>query len=297
MPINHQEQDVLLLLTHWAESQPLVRAMLLTSTRAIPNSSSDIFSDYDVILVLRDIHPFFDSRVWMEAFGKVLALYRDPLEDIIAYAKGGYVVQFEDGLKIDFTLWSVEILQAVVAQPALPDELDAGYRVLLDKDHLTEGILPPTYQAFIPKPPTQTEFHVAVECFFLDTIYFAKYLWRDDLVAARHIMETCLLQEYLRPMLEWQIELEHGWSVKPGPYGRGLKKWLRPEIWAALERTYTGPGLDENWQSLDNTITLFTNIARQVGDLLGYNDQPDIERRTLSYLHKLKTLPPGATHF
>jgi aminoglycoside 6-adenylyltransferase len=44
-----QERVVIERLLNWAEHQTLVRAMLLTSSRAIPNAPTDIFSDYDVI--------------------------------------------------------------------------------------------------------------------------------------------------------------------------------------------------------------------------------------------------------
>jgi len=37
-------------------------------------------------------------------------------------------------------------------------ETDAGYLVLLDKDHLTDGLKPPTYTAYIPTPPTEIEY-------------------------------------------------------------------------------------------------------------------------------------------
>lgn len=50
--------------------------------------------------------------------------------------RSAYVTQYENGLKIDFSLWPVELLQQVVADPKLPNELDAGYQVLLDKDEI-----------------------------------------------------------------------------------------------------------------------------------------------------------------
>ena len=61
--------------------------------------------------------------------------------------KSGYVIQFEEGHRIDFSLWEPEILRRIVASPQPDPELDAGYRVLLDKDHLTDGLPPPTYTA------------------------------------------------------------------------------------------------------------------------------------------------------
>jgi aminoglycoside 6-adenylyltransferase len=68
--------NILERLIRWAEPQDLIRAAVLTSSRAVPHASLDLFSDYDVILVLRSIQPFYVDRTWLEAFGPVLATTR-----------------------------------------------------------------------------------------------------------------------------------------------------------------------------------------------------------------------------
>ena len=62
-----------------ADRHESIRAMLLTSTRAIPHGPLDRFSDYDVILAVEDIHPFYEDRRWLEDFGDVVVAYWDPL--------------------------------------------------------------------------------------------------------------------------------------------------------------------------------------------------------------------------
>src|SRR6185503_3361418 len=100
-------------LVDWANQQQLIRAVILTSSRAIPNAALDLFSDYDVILVLRSIQPLYIDRTWLEVFGPVLTVYRDPLIEDDGLKRSAYVVQYENGLKIDFSLWPVELLQRV----------------------------------------------------------------------------------------------------------------------------------------------------------------------------------------
>jgi aminoglycoside 6-adenylyltransferase len=280
----------------WGKKQPGVRAMIMTSTLAIPGSESDILSDYDVILILDDVHPFFESRGWLKAFGNILALYRDPLESEQGSLKSGYVIQFEQGLKIDFSLWEIDIFEKIVAGPDPDPELDAGYLILLDKDHLTDGLKPATFQGYIPKPPSEAKYQEAIEVFFLDTTYVAKFLWRDDLVAAKHIQEL-LIQEHLLPMLVWHIEIEHGWSVKPGPYGRNLKKWLRPDLWEAMKGIYTGAGLNENWEGLFLTIELMHKTAVEVGEKLGFFYPYELETKMIAHLQRVKELEKEANRF
>ena len=291
------EKEVTESLIQWADQQPLVRATLLTSSRIIPNASVDVFSDYDVILAVLDVHPFYEDRTWLGDFGSVLVAYRDPLEPYYGFPKSAYVTQYENGLKIDFTLWSVEILQRIAVAPQLPNELDAGYLVLFDKDHLTDGLKPSTYRAYIPTPPTEAEYQDTVEVFFLEATYVAKLLWRDDLMAAKHILDHFMKQEHLRPMLEWRFEIDRQWSVKPGPYGRRLKKWLSPAIWAELESTYTGAGLEANWEAMFRTIALFRQVAIEVGHHLGYPYPHGLDRRAVAYLQKVKNLDRRAESF
>ena len=290
MRVTEHDDKVVDQLIRWADSQDLIRAVILTSSRAIPHGSVDLFSDYDVILAMRSIHPFHADRTWLNAFGLVLAVYRDPLIDENGLTRSGYVVQYENGLKIDFSLWPVELLQSVNNSEQLPAEFDAGYQVLVDKDDLTTELKQPTYSGYIPAPPTEAYYLELIEGFFLDTTYVAKFLWRDDMMAAKHILDHSLKQEHLRPMLEWHAEIDHQWTLKPGPYGRGLKRHLRPDLWAEFESTYTGFGLDENWDALFRTIAVMRRVAIHVGQHLGFTYPEELEGRVLKYLQRVQQL-------
>ncbi len=284
-------------LIRWAEEHDSVRAMLLTSTRTIPNASLDLFSDYDVILAVNDIRPYYEDRSWLEAFGSVLVLYRDPIQEYYGFEVFAYITQYEDGLKIDFTLYSLEILHRIAADPVLPDDLDIGYRVLLDKDGLTTDLKPPTFNAYIPNPPDESTYMTVIEEFFHETTYVAKLLWRDELMPAKYSLDTVIKLQHLRQMLEWQVEIDHDWTVKPGLFGKGLKKRLGPEIWAEVEGTFAGADLEENWEALFKSITLFRKIAVNVGKALGYKYPYSLDGRMLTYLHKAKSLEPQAKAF
>ena len=284
------EDEVIQRLIRWGEERAAVRAMLLTSTRAIPNAPLDDFSDYDVILVVTDIRRFYEDRAWLEDFGRVLVGFWDPIGLEYGFERSGNVIQYEDDLKIDFTLWPVEILRRIEEEPELPDELDAGYAILLDKDGLTNGLKAPTYQGYIPTPPTEEAYQLTIEEFFVDSAYVAKSLWRDELMPAKWVLECSMKQAYLRPMLEWLIEIEHDWSVKPGNLGKGLKKRLPPEIWSELEDTYVGGGVEENWEGLFRTIGLFRKVAIEVGEHLGYAYPNELDGRMMAHLQKVKGL-------
>jgi aminoglycoside 6-adenylyltransferase len=207
------EDDVLRRLIRWAEPQEAIRAVIMTSSRCNPDALTDRFSDYDLILAVRDIHPFFEERTWLGDFGKVLVVYRNPIQLEYACERFAYITQYEDGTKIDFTFWSVELLRRIAGDQKLPDELDVGYAVLLDKDHLTSGLKPPTYRAHIPTPPTETEFRNIVEEFFHEMTYVAKHLCRDDLMPAKYNLWTGIEKSTeIRHIARSRKYLRWGWD-------------------------------------------------------------------------------------
>ncbi len=108
--------DATHMIIQWAMAQDPIRAVLLTSTRAVPGGQVDILSDYDVILVVRDIHPFVTDKTWLNTFGEILVTYWDPIhpDPLFGIDKCASVIQYCDGLKIDFTLWPVELLQQII---------------------------------------------------------------------------------------------------------------------------------------------------------------------------------------
>lgn len=283
------KDPILARVVKWAEAAPSIRAVFLTSSRANPHATVDPFSDYDIILVVADILPFFENRTWLAEFGDVLVVYRDPIKEHLGCPQFAYITQYEDRTKIDFTLWPVALLERVAAEKKLPEELDVGYSVLLDKDQLTAQLQPPSYQAHIPSRPTEAEFQTLVEDFFHESTYVAKHLWRGDLLPLKYNLDHAMKQVNLRRMLEWRIEIDHHWSLKPGDYGKSLKKLVSPSVWEKLEQTYVGPGLEDNWNALFDTISLFREIAEEVAGLLGFQYPNQLDEKVVAYLQNVRT--------
>ncbi len=120
-----------------------------------------------------------------------------------------------------------------------------------------------------------------------------KCLWRDELMPAKWCLDVEMRHNYLRPMLEWRMELDHGWSVPTGNLGTRLKNRLPSEIWSQLEGTYVGAGIAENWEALFRTMALFRRAAIDVADDLGHAYPSDLDRRVTPYVRAIKDLDPG----
>lgn len=290
MPETPDEAAVLARVVRWAEDQPLIRTVILESSRAVDHAPLDRFSDYDILLVVSDIRPFAESNDWQRFFGEPLVRFGDPV-DVLGIETYMRMVVYRDHTKIDFALWPVELLRRVVEQQISTDFLDRGYRVLLDKDGLAARLPAPTRTAHIPPKPIEQAYLALIEEFWWESTYVAKNLWRDDLVFARYNLDVVMRSELLLPLLEWRIELDHGWTWKPGIVGRGLKRALPTDLWSAFERTYVGPGIEENWEALFAMTALFRRAAIAVGQALGYTYPQELDDDVTAYLEEARRLP------
>ena len=286
----------------WARALDDVRCVVLTSSRTNPDVEVDAFSDIDIILVVKDILPYLDDEAWLREFGEVLVLYRDPVRREYGCERFCRVTQYEDGTKIDFTVWPVDMLPAITRLPVLPNYLDIGYKVLLDKDNLASGLKLPSHKAYIPVKPTEVEYLEFVEHFLSNAPYVAKHLSRGDLISMKYILDHVMKFEKLRILLEWKMEIDRGWSVKPGADGKGLGRYVSRDVWAWLERTYVGTGTDENWEALFETVALFRKVAAEVADSPGYRYPSALHDRVVRYLTRVRDTAeqgdanPGTMH-
>ena len=285
-----QEKDVVDKLVVWGTAHPLIHAMILTSSRTRPDGPVDPLSDYDLILAVSDVGPFAFDDAWISDYGRPMVRFCDQgeMHGLATYFRG---VVYQNYIKIDYGIWPVALLDRISAETALPDELDAGYRVLLDKDQRTAGWKQPSYQAHIPARPTEAEYQALVEEFWWGTTYVAKSLWRDELVFAKWMLDQDLKLETMRRMLEWRIEIDHHWSVKPGIHGRGIKQLLPPNIWSEFARTYVSLDVEETWAALDRVIALFRQVAPDVGNALGYPYPQQVDDQVSAYLEAIREMP------
>jgi aminoglycoside 6-adenylyltransferase len=239
----------------WADREDGVRVVVVTSTRARAEGPPDELSDYDVIVALEDVNRFDDAA----AYGTPAARWGDEhdVHGTTSFFRG---VVYDDGVKVDWTLWPAHVPE-LVAQRGLTDDLDVGYRVLLDKDGATTRWSQPTYRAHIPHRPTEAEYVALVEEFWWSATYVAKARAREEQFFLRYVLDVDLTHGVLRRMLEWLIESGRGWKWRPGAYGRGIERELRPDFADELAATHG---------SFERTVALFRRAAREVGESLGY---------------------------
>lgn len=255
----------------WAAAEDAVRLVVLTSTRA--RGDGDELSDYDVVVALTDLEAFDPEA----AYRAPAARWGDEhlVHGTTTYFRG---VVYDDGVKVDWTLWPREVAQ-LVAEHGLSDDLDVGYRVLLDKDRVTVRWPGPTHRAHIPARPTEAEYVALVEEFWWSATYVAKARARGERFFERFVLEIDMTHAVLRRMLEWLVETERDWSWKPGAYGRGLERELPADVAAAVAAAEG---------TFERTVELFRRVAHDVGDALGYAYPKYADDAVTAYVERLR---------
>jgi aminoglycoside 6-adenylyltransferase len=271
-----------------------VRALVLESSRASGSGAKlDPFSDYDVLVVVSDLAPFASDEAWLRVYGAPLVMLRGEDHD----ARDGdtlvRLVLYEDDVKVDYIVTPTTFLRGLVERRESHELLDWGYRTLVDKDGLTAKLPAPTRTAHIPARPSLAEYAALVEEFWWEATYVAKNLWRDDLMQAKYNLDVVMRHQVLLQLLEWRIELDHNWSWKPGPVGKGLKSALQSDLWVELEKTWVGASIEENWIALFAMTALFRHVAVEVGNALGYTYPLALDEGVSAYLRRAHDLPAG----
>ena len=283
------EAGVLGGLLAWAEKEDAVRTLVLTSSRARGDETVDVLSDYDVVVGVRDPESFLADESWIHGYGEPLAGWGDRHE-VLGLTTTFRGVVYADRIKIDYSVWPQALIEKVAEAARLPDDLDVGYRVLLDKDGAASGWPAASYRAHVPEKPARVEYDAVVEEFWWVTTYIAKALWRGELFFARWVLDGDAKSGALRRMLEWRIELDHAWALRPGSYGRGLERLLPADVWDELAATYGGVDAEECWEALLGTTALFRRVATDVGDALGHPYPTHVDTAVTAHLEEVRAL-------
>src|ERR1700737_386717 len=283
------EPSVLEKLKVWGRTQSAVRALILTSSRARNDGVADVLSDYDLVLAVTDLGRFEKEDAWISDYGRPIVRWDDQstLYGLTTLFRG---IIYEDYVKIDYSVGPDMMLDRISAEPQLPDCLDVGYRVLLDKDNRSSRWKPPSYKAHIPAKPTESEYRGLIEEFWWEATYVARSLQRGDLVFAKFSLDYQIKLEVMRRVLEWHIEIEHDWRTRPGVHGRNISRLLPPDLWERWSGTYVGSELEENWVALFRSVELFRRVATEVGAALGYTYPTKLDDEVTDYLKALRSL-------
>jgi len=262
--------------TDWAKNHENVRVVIITSSRADPRWTPDELSDYDVEVFVRDLEPFIAGDEWLRVFGETMVKnpHKQELAEVIITAhpdgsrkidgNAGCMVIFDDEERIDFGIFLVSVIEDDIRTHGGYWN-DMGYRILVDKDGMTEGAVPPTYQQYDTEPPSEDEFLQAVHSFWWNITYLPKCLYRDQLFFAQRMLNS-VREGPLTSVLSWHIGMRRGWKNNPGVHGKHFKEQVDADLWRELEGVFAGAALTDNWRATFKVAEVFSRLAAEVGE-------------------------------
>ncbi len=276
---------------HWAENNPDIRAVLLTSSLVNPYAPVDDFSDLDVELVFENRTSYESGNEWIRLFGEPISMIEED-ESVFDGKHAMKMVLYKDHVKVDFKLYQVAEFIEEIKEENLPEDWDVGYRVLIDKDNLTEKLKEPTYQSVMIQKPSEKEFKQLMNDFWWDTTYVAKCLKRGDIFYAKFMSENILRTDYLVPLIEWYIAGDHDWNtITTNKHGRLFKKYLSADLWNKVEKTFSGSDIEENWKALFEWADLVHELGTSLAEKLHFIYPVKLEEDIRNYLMEVQTMP------
>lgn len=282
------EAEMMELILKFAIDDDDVRAVIMNGSRVNPNAPKDLFQDYDIVYLVRDVEPYKRNPEIVRYFGDIMILQTpDDMGDPLPAKHGGYayLMQFLDGNRIDLSFYSTEDVQRCVE-----DTLSV---VLLDKDNLMAKLPPPSDLGYLPQKPTAKSFEDCCNEFWWLAPYVAKGLWRDELTYAKYMLDT-LMREQLMKMLTWYFGTETDFRRSPGKLGKYLKGQIDDDLWRLLERTYSNSLPENSWQSLSAMGDLFRKAAQPVATSFGFTYPDQDDRNVSAYIRRIQVLSKTA---
>lgn len=283
------EQEMLELIVNTASNDPRIRAVIMNGSRANLNAPRDCFQDFDIVYLVTEVEPFKDDPAWIDRFGELMILQMpEAMQDPPPKNDGSfaYLMQFTDGNRIDLNLFPLAKLHELGKDSLSP--------LLLDKDGRFEPFPPPSDCDYLSSPPTAKTFADCCNEFWWVCPYVAKGLWREELTYAKTMCDQ-VVREPLMKMLTWYVGVKTRFSRSPGKFGKYLKQYLEPELWALLEKTYADASYANTWDALYTMGDLFRVTATRVAAHFGFDYPYGDDARVSAHLRHVRALPRDAT--
>jgi len=118
-------EEKLRTIIEWSEKNEDVRVLLLTSSLVNPLALVDEFSDLDIEFVFEDNTNYISDKSWTLKFGNPIAMIEED-ESCFNHKHAMKMLLYEDGVKVDFKLYSKSKFIKETQEKELPEDWDIG---------------------------------------------------------------------------------------------------------------------------------------------------------------------------
>ena len=279
------EKEIYEIILDIARKDNRIKAIYMNGSRTNPNVAKDIFQDYDIVYVVDEIESFIDDKKWINQFGNIMYMqYPDenPFYQSDKKNSYGWLMQFNDGNRIDLTVQTLEYAKEHIFDDKL-------CRVLWDKDDVLPTLKESTDIDYHVKCPTLEQFLACCNEFWWCSNNIAKGLWREEITYVQD-MTNFVVRKQLEKMLMWKVGIITDFSVSVGKSAKYMNIWLDKEIYQSYLKTYFISEIEEAWKAIFIMCDLFDKIAKEVAVDLKYcynHSEAEMARKYLIDVRRL----------
>ncbi len=275
------EKEMMDLILGIAREDERIRAVYMGGSRNNPNAPRDMYQDYDIVYIVREMDSFTADHSWIDVFGPRLMLQMpEAMREPEGLGNFNYLMLFEDGNRIDLRLFPIE-------KPELIED-DSLNRTLLDKDGILPDFTEPDDSSYWVTPPSELFYTSCCNNFWWCMQNVAKGIAREERPYAMEMYNGVVRAE-LNDMASWYIGCTHNFAVSSGKMGKYFKRWLPEELYRQYLDTYSDSEPENLWRAVFAACDLFSLLAVRVAAHMGYayNRQDEENMRTyLSWVHE-----------
>lgn len=278
------ENEIKKTILDFASKDNRIRAVVLNGSRADPAIVADKYQDFDVVFVVRDFNTFLTDKNWLSFLGKpILQQFPDEMilgseekREKISYA---YLMIFEDGNRIDLTLFPIEKFSTTFV-------LDSLTIVWMDKDNLFKNTNESNDRDYHIRKPGERYFIETCNEFWWLSTYVAKGLLRNEITYAKEMLETAVRPMFMK-LIEWKIGVENNFSVSFGKAGKHMKKYLTDADYHKVLSTYTGHDIEDNWKALFTMMDIFEELSNKLASEFNFDHNKTEQVNAMKYVKQL----------
>lgn len=249
----------------WANLNQNIRLALVWGSRTRKINPADEWSNLDLVIVTNNPDEILLSNDWLGNIGIPKITY---LENTLGNSKERRVL-FDNGLDIDFPVFSCQRFKEILNSPEILAILNRGMRILFDKDNLIADLK--VSNQYIPSQslPNQEEFTNLINAFWYHSVWAAKKLRRGELLQAKWACDVWI-KHLLIELIKWQTYCKKGQNYDTWHGYRFFERWVDPTILTKMQNVYAHYEKEDIWDALFSTMNLFREISKETALLLKY---------------------------
>ena len=261
------DKEILEQIMTFAQNDERVRAVTLDGSRVNPSATRDKYSDFDCVFYVKNIQSFTKKDDWLDVFGERLIMQK-PMDwfsepyDFEGIEKFAYLIQFEDGHRLDLTLCDVR---------KLSEECNKEPRqILLNKDNFSELVPVETEAHFYIKKPTEKEFLDTVNEFRWLCLSVTKGICRKEIMYAKHNYDQFVVPMVIE-MVNWKIGLAHEFKVSTGAFGKYIGRHLSEDEMTRFQGIFPSGDFKDISKKLMLMFDYFGELEDSVAEQLNFS--------------------------